>query len=173
MRCGRIGLPIVLQCRLVHRLMVLARIMEYRCKRASESKTRQAIEVEAEALMDGKAFRTRDATSSSSAAARATGRRSAGGRRRWHDDLALRRPLRPGGRVGHAPAALPSRAARPPQPLFVGGVAGKAVRIPDPGSVRCGKRTPDCRLAESAVKSALTVAGRGAKRRHGRDIRHQ
>lgn len=54
------GLPADLQWRLAHRLMVLARIEQYRFERAGEGEAWQAIAeeiealLEAEALMDGK-----------------------------------------------------------------------------------------------------------------------
>ncbi len=54
------GLPVSLQWRLAHHLMVLFRIEQYRFERAGESEAWQAIEeevealLEAEVLMDGK-----------------------------------------------------------------------------------------------------------------------
>lgn len=54
------GLPVVVQWRLAHHLMVLAHIEQYRFERAGAGETWQAIEeevealLEAEALMDGK-----------------------------------------------------------------------------------------------------------------------
>ena len=55
-----VGLPVDLQWRLAHRLMVLARVEQYRFERAGEDEAWQAIGeeiealLEAEALMDGK-----------------------------------------------------------------------------------------------------------------------
>ena len=48
------GLPADLQWRLAHHLLVLARIERYRFERTNEGEAWQAIEEEAEALLDGK-----------------------------------------------------------------------------------------------------------------------
>ena len=50
------GIPVDLQWRLAHHLMVLARIERYRFERAGESEAWQAIEEEVEALLEAEAL---------------------------------------------------------------------------------------------------------------------